>query len=139
VDVLSLPVVGWLYAVGCGSALLLGTWVTLGVYKTGEAGRRALAERLLDDMMLYTIWLVGLAGGIGVLLHKAWSRSVLELFCWVLICLGCMSAYGRWRVAPRPRGLLLLSLALFLLPLVLLCVATILTLRGETALRVLAG
>ena len=50
-----------------------------------------------------------------------------------------LSAFGRWRAAPPPRGLLLLSLALFIVPLLAVCVATILTLRGETALRVLAG
>ncbi len=138
-DLLSLPVIGWLYAAGCGIALLFGTWLTIAVYVTGEAGRRALAARLLDDMMLYTIWLAGMAGGIGVLLDKAWSRWVLELFSWVLIILAFMSAYGRWRTMPPPRGLLLLSLALFLVPLLLLCGATILTLRGETALRVLVG
>jgi hypothetical protein len=35
--------------------------------------------------------------------------------------------------------MLALSLALFILPLVAVCVATIVTLRGETALRVLSG
>jgi hypothetical protein len=136
-DVLSLPVIGWLYTAGCGIALLLGTWVTLSVYATGEAGRRALAARLFDDMLLYSIWLLGLAGGIGVLADKAWSRWVLELFCWVLVFLAFMSAYGRWRAVRLPRGLLLLSLLLFLVPVVAVCVATIVTLRGETALRVL--
>jgi hypothetical protein len=48
-----------------------------------------------------------------------------------------MSAYGRWRAVRLPRGLLLLSLLLFLVPVVAVCVATIVTLRGETALRVL--
>jgi len=139
VDVLPLSVVGWLYAAGCGIAIVLGTWVTIGVYRIGEAGRRALAARLLDDMLLYSIWLVGMAGGVGVLVGKAWSRWVLELFCWVLIMLASMSAYGRWRAKPPPRGLLLLSLTLFLAPLIIVCVATILTLRGETALRVLVG
>ena len=50
-----------------------------------------------------------------------------------------LSAFGRWRAAPHPRGLLLVSLALFIFPLLAVCVATILTLRGETALRVLSG
>ena len=138
-DVLALPVIGWLYAVGCSIALLLGTWLTLGTYASGEAGRRALAERLLDDTLLYSIWLVGLAGGVGVLMEKSWSLWVLQLFCWVLIVLVFMSAYSRWRAAPPPRGLLALSVALFVAPLVMFCGATILTLRGETAVRVLSG
>ena len=135
---LSLPLVGWLYTVGCGLALLAGSWLTLGAYKSGETGRRALAERLLDDMVLYSIWLLGLAGGAGVLMEQTWSLWVLQLFCWALIVLTFMSAFSRWRSAAPPRGLMALSLALFVLPLVLVCAATILTLRGETALRVLA-
>jgi hypothetical protein len=138
-DVLDLQLVGWLYTVGCALALLLGTWLTLAVYAQGEQGRRQLAERMLDDLLLFSIWLLGLAGGIGVLMEKSWSRWVLELFCWVLVVLAMMSAYGRWRAAPPPRGLLPLSLALFLFPILAFCAATVLTLRGETALRVLAG
>ena len=138
-DILALPVIGWLYAGGCSIALLLGTWLTLGTYASGEAGRRALAERLLDDTLLYSIWLVGLAGGVGVLMEKSWSLWVLQLFCWVLMVLVFMSAYSRWRAAPPPKGLLAVSMALFALPLVAVCIATILTLRGETAVRVLSG
>jgi hypothetical protein len=137
VDVLPLPLIGWLYTFGCGIALLLGTWLTLGAYKSGAAGRRALAERMLDDMFLYSVWLLGLAGGAGVLMEQSWSLWVLQLFCWALIVLTFMSAFGRWRAALPPRGLMALSLALFVLPLVFVCAATILTLRGETALRVL--
>jgi len=74
-----------------------------------------------------------------VLLEKSWSRWLLELFCWTLMVLVFLSAFGRWRAAPHPRGLLLVSLALFIFPLLAVCVATILTLRGETALRVLSG
>lgn len=138
-DVLPLPVIGWVYCVACALALLAGTWVTLSVYSTGVEGRKALAARLLDDLVLYTIWLAGLAGGVGVLMDKAWSRWVLELFCWVLVFLCFMSAYGRWRVTPPPRTLLVLSLTLFFVPVLLFCAATILSLRGETALRVLVG
>ena len=138
-DVLSLPLVGWLYTVGCGIALLLGTWLTLGAYKSGEAGRRALQARLLEDLLLYSIWLIGMAGGVGVLMEKSWSLWVLQMFCWVLVVLVFLSALNRWRATPPPRGLLAVSLALFIVPLVFVCVATILTLRGETALRVLAG
>lgn len=138
-DVFDLPLVGWFYTVGCAIALLLGTWLTMAVYAQGGEARRHLAARMLDDLLLFSVWLLGLAGGIGVLNEKAWSRWSLELFCWALVVLSLMSAYGRWRAAPPPRGLLLVSLLLFLLPLVAFCAATILTLRGETALRVLSG
>jgi len=139
VDLLSLPLVGWLYVTACALALGLGIWLTVGLHFSGEDARRRLAERVLDDSLLFAIWIMGLAGGIGVLLEKSWSRWLLELFCWVLIVLVCLSSYSRWRAAPPPRGLLTVSTALFAMPVAAVCIATILTLRGETALRVLAG
>ena len=138
-DILNLTLVGWLYSVGCGGALALGIWLIVGLHRSGEDLRRHLAERVIDDSLLFGIWILGVAGGIGVLLEKSWSRWTLELFCWVLIVLAVLSAFSRWRAAPPPRGLLALSLALFVLPLAAICGATILTLRGETAQRVLSG
>lgn len=138
-DVLNLQIVGWLYTVGAALALGVGIWLTIGLHYSGEDVRKHLAARALDDSLLFGIWIMGLGGGIGVLLEKSWSRWLLELFCWVLVVLVCLSAFNRWRAAPPPRGLLALSLALFLLPIVAICAATIFTLRGETALRVLAG
>jgi len=138
-DLLSLPLVGWLYVTACAAALGLGIWLTVGLHFSGEEARRQLAERVLDDSLLFAIWIMGLAGGIGVLLEKSWSRWLLELFCWVLIVLVCLSSFSRWRAAPPPRGFLAVSMALFALPLAAFCIATILTLRSETAQRVLAG
>ena len=138
-DVLNLALVGWLFSVGSGLALALGIWLIVGLHHSGEEVRKRLAERVLDDSLLFGIWILGLAGGVGVLQEKSWSRWVLELFFWVLVALVFLSAFNRWRAAPPPRGLLALSLALFVLPVVALCGAAILTLRGETALRVLAG
>ena len=89
--------------------------------------------------MLFGIWILGLAGGTGVLLGKSWSRGVLELFCVVLTVLASLTAWQRYRATPPPRGTLAISLALFLVPLVAVCIATILTLRSETALRTFAG
>ena len=138
-DLLDLALLGWLYAVGCGLALGVGAWLTIALHLSGEEARKHLAGRVLDDSILFGIWILGLAGGVGVLLERSWSRWALELFCWVLIALVALSAFSRWRAAPSPRGLLAVSLALFALPLAAACAATILTLRGETALRVLAG
>jgi hypothetical protein len=139
VDVLDLRLVGWLFAVGAGFALGLGIWLIVGLHYSGEGARRHLAARVLDDSLLFGIWILGLAGGIGVLLEKSWSRWVLELFCWTLMVLLFLSAFSRWRAAPQPRMMLLVSMALFIIPLLAVCIATILTLRGETALRVLTG
>lgn len=138
-DLLPLPVIGWLYTILCAAALLLGAWLVIGVHFSGEMARGELARRAFDDTVLFGVWILGFAGGVGVLLEKSWSRGVLELFCAVLIVLAGLTAWSRFRAAPPPRGALALSLALFLVPLVAVCIATILTLRSETALRALAG
>lgn len=138
-DLLNLSLVGWLFSLGSGLALLLGGWLIAVIHMRDETARKELAARVLDDSLLFGIWILGLAGGIGVLLDKSWSRPVLELFCWVLMILLALSAVSRWRAAPPPRGMLALSLALFVLPVAAVCIATIVTLRGETALRVLSG
>lgn len=138
-DFLNLSVIGWLFAVGCGLAIVFGAWIIMNLHRAGEGERKHLAARVLDDSLLFGIWILGLAGGVGVLLEKSWSRWALELFCWTLMVLTFLSAYNRWRATPPPRGMLLISLILFLFPLIALSVATILTLRGETALRILVG
>jgi len=136
-DLLSLGLIGWLFSVVSGLALTLGVLlITLqhGRGTGGQAGRR-----FLDDALLFLIWLLGLAGGGGVLQGKAWSRPALELFCWTLMVLLLMSSWSWFRALPPPRNLRALQLALFVMPVLAFCIATILTLRGEGALRVLSG
>jgi hypothetical protein len=99
VDVLNLTLIGWLFTLGSGFALALGSWIIITLHLSKESVRRHLISRVLDDL----------------------------------------SAFNRWRATPPPRGILLLSLILFVFPLLAFCVAAILTLRGETALRVLVG
>jgi hypothetical protein len=138
-DLLPLPVIGWLYCVLSAAALAFGAWLVIGVHLAGEDVRKQLAARVLDDSLLFGIWILGLAGGIGVLLEKGWSRPVLELFCWAIAVLTLLTCWTRFRAASPPRATLGLSLALFLVPALALFAATILTLRSETALRVLSG
>lgn len=138
-DLLPLEVVGWLFIAVCGVALLAGAWLTVGVQRSGEEGRRALASRLLEDLILFSIWLMGLAGGIGVLAGKGWSRPALEMFCWTIMILLVLSAARRFRSAPPPRWMLGLSLAAFVAPVIVLCIATILTLRSEAAVKQLSA
>ena len=138
-DLLDLQLVGWLYTVGCGIALLAGTWLTIGMQMAGEKAKRELAARLLDDLLLYSIWLLGLAGGVGVLVGKGWSRPVLELFCWALMILLSMSAAKRYLATPPPRLMLGLSLAVFIAPVIAVCIATILTLRSDAAVKQLSA
>ncbi len=136
-DLLSLDLIGWLYALLCGGAILLGAWIVVAVHLRGDRG--ALAARVVEDTILFGIWLLGLAGGVGVLLGRGWSRPVLELFCWAFSVLLLLNAWARWRAAPPPRLGFSVSLVLFIVPVLVFAGATILTLRSETALRVLAG
>ena len=135
---MSLELIGWLFSVGSGIALALGALIMsihwIGSERSGRPGQRAL-----EDAVLFAIWLLGLAGGVGVLLGKAWSRPALELFCWTLMILLLMSCWSRLRAAPPPRNMRAVQMALFVMPVMAVCVATILTLRSETSLRVLAG
>ena len=137
-ELLPLELIGWLYSVGAGIALGVGAWLIVGMHFSGADARKQLASRVLDDSLLFGIWILGLAGGVGVLLGKSWSRPVLELFCWTLMILVILSAWTRLRAAAPQRTALVLSLALFVLPVVAICVATILTLRSDAAVRSLS-
>jgi len=130
VELLSLPAIGWLYTVLCAAALALGAWLVVGVHFSGEQARQQLAMRVIEDAVLFGIWMLGFAGGIGVLLEKSWSRGVLEMFCWVLMVLVTLTAVSQFRAARSPRATLGLSLALFVLPVLALCGVTIYTLRA---------
>ena len=126
---LPLQLVGWMFTVVCAIALLLGAWLVIGVHFSGHEARKQLASRVFDDTVLFGVWILGLAGGIGVLLGKSWSSLVLEFFCWVLMVLLTMTAVSRFRAAAPPRVTLGLSLALFVVPVLAFCGAAIYTLR----------
>lgn len=132
-DALPLPLIGWVFTIACAGALLLGAWMIIGVHRSGPDARRRLAARVLDDTILFGIWILGLAGGIGVLREKSWAPLVLELFCWTLAVLVVLSAWNRLRVSTPPRTLLVVSIVLFAAPIIAVCVATVLTLRSDAA------
>ncbi len=137
-ELLSLDLIGWLFSVTSGIALVLGMLI-MGMNYSHEATRSAARKRIVEDVSLIVIWTLGLAGGVGVLLGKDWSRSALEFFCWTLMVLLLMSCWSWLRAAPRPRNMRAIQLALLVLPVLAICVATIYTLRSETAQRVLSG
>ena len=137
-DSLPLPVIGWVFTVACGAALLVGAWIIIGIHRSGPEARRRLAARVLDDTLLFSIWILGLAGGIGILRQKSWAPLVLELFCWTLAILVGLSSWQRLRVATPPRTLLIVSIVLFAIPIVVICIATVLTLRSD-AVRAVFG
>jgi cytochrome bd-type quinol oxidase subunit 2 len=130
--------IGWIFSVASGIALALGI-VIIGLNYSRDETRGPARKRVLEDAVLSCIWLLGLAGGVGVLHGKAWSRPALEFFCWTLMVLLLMSCWSWLRATPPPRNMRAIQMALFVMPVVAICIATILTLRSETALRVLSG
>ena len=132
-DALPLPFIGWVFTIACAGALLLGAWMIIGIHRSGAEARKKLAARVLDDTILFGIWIAGLAGGIGVLRQKSWAPMVLELFCWTLMVLVVLSVWNRLRASAPPRMLLVVSIILFAGPIVVVCAATVLTLRSEAA------
>ena len=137
-ELLDLALIGWLFTVVSGIALALGMLIIGLHYRRGEA-RGQIGKWLTGDVLLFAIWFFGLAGGIGVLLGKSWSRPTLEFFCWVLMALLLMSCWSRLRESPAGRGMRAVSMALFVTPVIAVCIATILTLRSESAVRILSG
>ena len=137
-ELLSLDWIGWIFSVVSGIALALGTLIAA-LHWASETTREHARKRALEDIVLFAIWVLGLAGGIGVLAGKGWSRPALELFCWTLMLLIVMSSWSRLREMPGPRNMRALQMALFVMPVVVFCIATIVTLRSETAFRVLSG
>lgn len=132
-DLLSPVVIGWVFAVFCGFALGLGVWMIVGLHFSGSEAKKHLASRVVDDTILFGVWVLGLAGSIGLILGKDWASLLMQFFCWTLIALVILSAWQRWRAAPRPKGTIAVSIALFAGPIVLFCVASILSLRGAPA------
>jgi len=81
-----------------------------------------------------------------VLLGQSWSRPLLEFFCWVLSALSLLSGATRLYSLKRANGSApinwlsaIAGVLVVVAPIVALCAATILTLRGETARQVLGG
>jgi hypothetical protein len=137
-DLLSLDLIGWIFSVASAIALVLGLLIIV-LYFSRDETRVFVRKRVIEDIVLFCIWVLGFAGGVGVLLGKAWSRPALEFFCWTLMVLLLMSCWSRLREAPPPRNMRAIQMALFVMPVVAICIATILTLRSETALRVLSN
>jgi len=143
---LPLPVVGWLFTIASVLALAVGALLIIAMHRSGELQRRFLARTAWNDMALFAIWILGLAGGIGVLRMRPWGRDLLEFFCWTLIALVLMSAatrlYAYNRLPPDERvswvgavsGVLVV-----LIPVIALCAAAIVTLRSEAARAAFAG
>jgi hypothetical protein len=141
----SLEFIGWFYTIVCAVAIGVGVAVMLFLHNTGRLKMRYKEYSIWNDVMLTVIWAIGLGGGIGVLDRSQWGQFLLQLFCWMLIALIVTSAATRLftvyrlrnkvTINPRELHMTLVSLALMVVPVVLFCVATIISLRTEEARR----
>src|SRR6266446_8738938 len=140
---LSLAFIGWFFALTSAAAIVLGAALIAMLATAGDLQRRYLAYSIWNDLMLAAIWVLGLAGGIGVIRLQPWGRYLLELFCWALIVLAPLSAASRLYALRRPRpdskpvnwlGAIA-GVTLILIPILTICAATIVTLRGPEAMK----
>jgi hypothetical protein len=143
---LPLPAVGWIFTIASALALAAGAMLIMSLHRAGELQRRFLARTAWNDMALFGIWILGLAGGIGVLRLRPWGRDLLEFFCWTLIALLLMSAATRLytlKHLPREERVSWVGAAsgllVVLVPVIVLCAAAIVTLRSEAARAAFAG
>ena len=141
---LSLAFIGWFFTLTSAGALVLGAALITMIASAGDLQRRYLSYSIWNDLVLAAIWVLGLAGGIGVIRLQPWGRYLLELFCWALIVLLPLSAASRLyalRQQPDPGQSrvnwlgAIAGITLILIPVLAICAATIVTLRSPEAMK----
>jgi hypothetical protein len=140
---LSLAFMGWFFTLTSAGALVFGGLLVLMLARAGDLERRYLSYSIWNDLLLAAIWVLGLAGGIGVIRLQPWGRYLLELFCWALIVLLFLSAASRLYALKRPDpgqppanwyGAIA-GVTLIMVPVLAICAATIVTLRSSEAMK----
>jgi len=140
-DTFDLDFIGWFYATACGIVILFGLAVFALLYARGTIKERYKDYNILNDVMLLMIWVIGFGGAIGVIDRSQWGQFLLQLFCWMLMALVVLSASSRmYTVHKLGQGVtrkdwiqMFISVTLFVLPIMVFCIATILSLRTEAA------
>lgn len=140
-DTLDLNFIGWFYVTACGAVIFFGLCVFAMLYARGLIKERYKDYNLLNDVMLLMIWVIGFGGAMGVIDRSQWGQFLLQLFCWMLIALVVLSAASRmYTVYKLGEGVtkkdwmhIAMGISLFVVPIILFCVATILSLRSEAA------
>jgi hypothetical protein len=140
---LPLAFIGWFFTLASAGALVLGAALIVILATAGDLQQRYLAYSIWNDLVLAAIWVLGLAGGIGVIRLQPWGRYLLELFCWALIVLLLLSAATRLYALRQPHpgappvnwlGAIA-GITLILIPALAICAATIVTLRSPEAMK----
>ena len=140
---ISLAFIGWFFTLASAGALALAAALIWMLATAGDLQRRYLSYSIWNDLLLAAIWVLGLAGGIGVIRLQPWGRYLLELFCWALIVLLFLPAASRLYALKRPDpgqppanwyGAIA-GVTLILIPVLAICTATIVTLRSTEAMK----
>ena len=135
----SIDFIGWFYTLGCALVIAAGGAIFAFLYVSGRLATRYKDYSILNDVMLMVIWLIGLVGAIGVLDRSQWGLFLLQLFCWMLIALVSTSGATRlYTLKKLHKGLSrrdwthsLVGVVLVVLPIVLFCLGTIMSLRTD--------
>jgi hypothetical protein len=140
IPTLPLVFIGWFFAIASFAALALGIVLLHQLFRSGKIPAEYLQSRIISDIALLLVWLIGLASSFGLLNGYSWGRIGLEYFCWVLIALTLLSGGTRLASYRRhgqgqgltPRGwvIAVAGVMLVALPLIALCGVAIRTLRG---------
>jgi len=135
-----LTFIGWFYTILSVLALGAGIFIVKSL--------RAQGSKLsMLDSLLFGVWILGLAGGMGVLLRSEWGIEALESFCWALIVLVAVSVVQRFREAKRASQTMqvrlnwigiLAGLLVVAVPVWIMCYATLSALR-DSATRAALG
>jgi hypothetical protein len=137
----SVDFIGWFYTVACSVAIAVGGAIFAFLYISGQLRSRYKDYSIWNDVMLMVIWAIGLAGALLVLDRSQWGLFLLQLFCWMLIALVSTSGATRlYTLKKLHKGLLprdwmhsLIGVVLVVLPIVLFCLGTIMSLRTAEA------
>lgn len=93
--------IGGFYTLICLIALTGGIATLISLGRAGAAERAAVKRNAAKEALMFVLWAVGLVGGVGIMLHRSWGLYVLELFCYALVVMICMSIYGRYQDIKR--------------------------------------
>lgn len=130
----SIEIIGWFFLIASIIVLGLGAVFVMALTRANENARKQLANNVLNEIVIFGIWIAGLAGSVGVLQAQTWGRVILLYFCIVLIVLCLLVAFQRgytaWKAGERQS---LMGIAIFLAPILIACGAAIVELRGAEA------
>jgi len=140
-DILELDFIGLFYAIACGTVIFFGLCVFALLYARGVLKERYKDYNILNDVMLLMIWVIGFGGAMGVIDRSQWGQFLLQLFCWMLIALVTLSAASRLYtvhklghdVTQKDWLHIGMGMTMFVVPIILFCIATIVSLRSEAA------